>query len=342
MPIVVKSKGLLPDLKDVAGDDKPISCFSSPRSQEDLIKDLNERDFVRILPGEQVTFPDEGLTVAHTNGKHGKLEITEKKTLKHGERVRVSKDVEALMLEDDLGGKHMFLVKNGFEISGVHPEIYLGHPVPGAPGKKVNEGEGRYYEELTLYHGSATQGIEKLDYAQDATIGDGVYLTSQPIHALGYAFKSHKSALDRGDFKPPQIYEVNLEDVTFCDLRDSETVRGVMSDFGEYLRDNIETITADMKWNQKSAVRAGLKSLNPDRMAETNDLKKGLELLGRQFNDYMMGRGYDGIIAWEGGETHYVGTHDSFVLFNKGKIKKQTEYNHEEMMDRIVELSKVA
>lgn len=337
MPIVVKTPEPLPNLKEVVGDSQRKIGMPLHRTPQELRRSLDANDFVRILPGEQTSFADEGVTVAHTAGKHGKMEVTNKVPLEDGRRVNVAKGVGAIMLEDALGGKHLFLVKDGFEISSVHPDIFAGHGVAVSPSKKVNDGLGVHYDSLTLFHGSATEGIKEMNRAEQETLGSGVYMTSQPIHALGYAFRSSEGSRRNG-FKPPFVYEAELDDVTFCDLRSRDNMRKVMTGFGEYMASNWNDIISKpgLGYFQKKAIQRGWEQIRPEWMAETGILKNSLSLIGNQFRDYLQSEGYDGVLAYEHGEGKAVGTHDSYVVFDPKKLKNLTQHTHEQMVDRLI------
>src|SRR3989344_3233496 len=72
-------------------------------------------------------------------------------------------------------------------------------------------------ERMTLFHGSATAGIQNLEAADETTVGNGVYLTSDPKAAAGYAAIRSKGEI-------PSVYETEISNLTLLDLRENSGI----------------------------------------------------------------------------------------------------------------------
>lgn len=193
----------------------------------------------------------------------------------------------------------------------------------------IDDGFGVHIKSKTLYHGSATPGIKQLGIAGEDTIGKGVYLTSEPIKGLGYGRRSASETKEPENKNKPTIYETTIRDIKLADLRKQENVDRLLPGFKEFLKQQInklDTKTTSGYWQREAIIKNSLPAF---------DLKIGpgsLKLLTYNctgfFTDYVRNLGYDGLIAFEGGEGYEVdgewqniGDHDSYVIFDPDKVK---------------------
>ena len=105
MPIVVKHGEGLSQLFNV-GD------LAKVRKPEDLHRILTEKGFVELNVGERLTFDlgsDRQISVGHTGGKHEQLVTTEAWSLKAGEVVRITPEIEATVIGEPDGKKRLLI-----------------------------------------------------------------------------------------------------------------------------------------------------------------------------------------------------------------------------------------
>jgi hypothetical protein len=183
----------------------------------------------------------------------------------------------------------------------------------------TDDGLGLRYPTMTLYHGSAASGITEFLPAEDTTFGDGLYATSMPDQAFGYAVKRADPRSKVGNTilaaaSDPVVYELEVTDSAFLDLRNPENSATTFAGYGTYLEQwlttdqgNTDMIYADIVAKIVHIIRqsSGGSPLNPkDILHQTSGL----------FTDYVTSMAYDGVIALEGGEGGYTANHDSWVI----------------------------
>ncbi len=220
----------------------------------------------------------------------------------------------------------------------------ITHSKPEQQGEVSEDGRSIHFDEITLYHGSATKGITKFERAEDDTIGLGFYATSSPELAFGYSRervpdqRELKDGIIQEESKTPVVYEFLLQDVSFLDLRKPENLMPIMSDFADYLERWIEsepqndselplshTTTYIQLVQAKIAyIRGNGKPMEygPYRFytqLDTSNLKEVLMQTGDLFAGYVVSSGYDGVIAIEGGDGKYTKNgqkSESWVIMN--------------------------
>lgn len=57
---------------------------------------------------------------------------------------------------------------------------------------------------------------------------------------------------------------------------------------------------------------------------DMHNLKRATQTIGPELSGYLTGLGYDGLIAWEGGEGD-IGPHESWVVFDPHKVSALAE-----------------
>lgn len=189
---------------------------------------------------------------------------------------------------------------------------------------------GMFIEQMTLYHGSATAGITSLTEAEDTTIGSGVYLTSQKEAATGYAWvRSIPSHLNKNPI--PVVYEVNISDLNIANLSTPDALEGFTKLFYEGLGQWVEKIDEMDFKNEfhKNIMREKAQQVRNDIIhGKFKHLKDLTFSFGNVTRTLLGGHGFDGLMAYEGGESRSgfsIGDHDSFVIFDpvKTSIKKE-------------------
>lgn len=220
----------------------------------------------------------------------------------------------------------------------------ITHSKPEQQGKVSEDGRSIHFDEITLYHGSATRGIAQFDRAEDVTIGSGFYATNSPELAFGYSRERvpHQRELKDGIIqegsKTPVVYELQLQDVSFLDLRKPENVMPIMLDFADYMERWVDSepqnytgaISSHMTMYKQHVqakiayIRGGGKAMEygPYRFytqLQTRNLKEVLMQTGDLFAEYVVSSGYDGVIALESGDGIYTKNSpksESWVIMN--------------------------
>lgn len=203
-------------------------------------------------------------------------------------------------------------------------------------GEEPIEGDehGVFVKNKMLYHGSGTHSIESFTDADAASLGSGLYLTSEAKDAIGYA---HARKRDEGSI----IYETMIQNMKFLDLRNQESVFWVMDSFKSLLEKKLETLSAaNIKGDYPDAMKEMLhksikrtyekaikkiqdRTFRPDRLREiVLDCGVGLNTL---FSDHIQSLGYDGLIAPDG-EPPAVQNHDTYLVFDPKKVNKVQEH----------------
>lgn len=176
--------------------------------------------------------------------------------------------------------------------------------------KSIDEGRGIWIKKKTLYRGS---GIGKLELAHEYTVGEGVYLTSGVEQAEGYA----RRRSEYGGATSPTVYEVSVEDIRLLDLRDDQNVKSLMVGFRDTIKKELEQ--PGVRWNYQANLLKAVEVISSGKVGGGN-LADVTRNIGELFGGYCESLGYDGLITLEGGEGD-IGNHDSYVIFDPGKVK---------------------
>lgn len=197
--------------------------------------------------------------------------------------------------------------------------------------EEIDGGLGVFIKRKTIYHGSGISGIDKFTPAEEDTVGSGIYFTSQPKDAIGYArIRSKRERYpQRADGHPviedsvPVIYESSVENVKLCDLTRDENVKKVLDGFKEILQTKLHQ--PDLNIFYAEVLRRVISKINSGNVSSGN-----LKLVTQQtcllFSKYLESLGYDGLIALEGGEGG-IGNHDSYVVFDPEKARITQEHS---------------
>lgn len=198
----------------------------------------------------------------------------------------------------------------------------------------INDGLGVFLKKKTLYHGSSTSGIEEFKAAEETTVGEGLYCTSQAKDAINY---SHQRS--GGPEKEPILYEVLVENLKLLDLRNNENIKSVMRDYAPIIRGKIDRMKEEiLKIRQeRKDVQDDLKvmvlgdsrqdlitayGLINSEEINIHTIQEVTRVAGQLFTDYVRSIGYDGLITIEGGEGDFrKSNHDSYVLFDPEMAK---------------------
>lgn len=190
-------------------------------------------------------------------------------------------------------------------------------------------------ERMRLFHGSTVSGISQFKEAEETTIGNGLYLTSQEDAALGYAFvRANEREIDT----PPVVYDAEIANMNILTL----TTRTAIMDFMKYIRQEFFLYNRDIVPNMPE-LSDNAKRWNKRALDAKNDLLWEAIQAGRVLSpkiflfgagavarEILMREGYDGLMAIEGGEhgknpftnEHFsIGDHDSYVIFQPEKVK---------------------
>jgi len=186
--------------------------------------------------------------------------------------------------------------------------------------ESVDDGLGVFVKKKTLYHGSATEGVKEFDAAEEDTVGSGIYFTSEPGDAIGYARRRSRSR----DGKPI-IYEASVENMKLLDLRNDENVRKILPGFADVLTGKLKD-PAYQAWNAQEIIANALEAIGSGKIGASN-LREIAFSFGKDFSAYVRSLGYEGLIAVEGGEGDDIGNHDSYLIFDPKKAKIDQEHD---------------
>ncbi len=185
----------------------------------------------------------------------------------------------------------------------------------------IDNGLGILIHHKTLYHGSATAGIESLQQAEEYTMGHGVYLTSEADKAGGYGKVRARNQAQ------PFVYMTEISNLKLVDLRQANNVEQVARGILPRLRAKLEEYQdkGDVPWYYSHAVQRAIE------MIEEGNFGKGrveavaqYPIVAEVFEEYVRSLGYDGVIGvegGEGGEDMAIGDHDTYVIFNPEQVK---------------------
>lgn len=179
---------------------------------------------------------------------------------------------------------------------------------------KANNGLDLIINRKKLYHGSGSSGIMMLNPAEETTVGEGVYLTSEEKDAAGYAIR--RSSRVPGSL--PVVYQTEIKDLRLVNLTEDENVRRILIGYRPSVIHALEE--ADLPWNKEGALRKVLHAIDSG-IIRSGNLKEVTWYSGSSFTKYLQSLGYDGLVALEGGEGEDVGNHDSYVIFDPTKVK---------------------
>ena len=199
-------------------------------------------------------------------------------------------------------------------------------------GVPMNEGKGVLIAHKNLYHGSATPGIQSLQRADEYTIGAGVYLTSEAKDAIGYVSERMKAGRVKMGMEgtiqtAPVLYETEIDNLKFLDLRNENTAQEVMEGYRKYALETYRGIDPNnqeyadgIRHEQLLGILRRIGEIKAGTSPIAVSLKEFTSILGELFSEYVASLGYDGLIAIEGGEAHE-SNHDSYVVFDPSKVK---------------------
>lgn len=175
----------------------------------------------------------------------------------------------------------------------------------------TEDGRGVIVTKKYLYHGTTIPAIKSFMEAENATIGNGVYLTDARS-AAQYANVRAGSSLET----PRVVYETLLENKRIFDLRDQNNVQYILGKFSQAL---YEAHSNTQEW----ALRRKLGELLVEAasgMVHRGNLKKAFMGAGNLVRKVIESEGYDGLIAFEGGEGGQGFDHESWVVFDPQKL----------------------
>ena len=185
----------------------------------------------------------------------------------------------------------------------------------------IDDGLGLFIKRKTLYHGTGVSGISDFDKAEDTTVGEGAYFTSDPNAAIGYARRRSKKDKDQ----QPIIYETNIENIKLANLQKKENVQKILPGFRKILLDKWQEPAND--WRRQSLqiiYQRAVEAIDSGKIGSGN-LRDIVFSTGKIFTSYIESLGYDGLITWEGGEGD-IGDHDTYVIFDPEKAKINKEH----------------
>lgn len=185
--------------------------------------------------------------------------------------------------------------------------------------EEIDNGFGVLVTHKTLYHGSGTSGIERLDQAEEDTVGSGVYFTSEARDAIGYARRRAR----RKEGLSPVIYEASVENMKLLDLRKTENVQKVLDGFREVLVEKIQN--HDLKFIYQEVLRRAIAAIDSGKIRAGN-LREVTFSTGNSFSNYVKSLGYEGLITVEGGEGNDVSNHDTYLIFDPKNAKITHEH----------------
>lgn len=165
-------------------------------------------------------------------------------------------------------------------------------------------------DKAELYFGANTGGITELRKSIETTIGEGIYLTSQIEAAKGYAKQRA-----RGEIENERVYKVEIENLKFADLRELSDVEK----FALQLKNRLltELQREDLRYHQTMAINQTLETIGRNTFKGLKDITWNHQ---RIVTELLMSKGYDGLVALEGGEGD-IGKHDSWLVFDPSKTK---------------------
>ncbi len=184
----------------------------------------------------------------------------------------------------------------------------------------IEGGLGVFVKYKTLYHGTGISGIKTFKPAEETTVGEGVYLTSDTKGAVGYSRERSKTTKTEA-----RIYETVVENVKLLDLRNDNNVKKILPGFRSVLESRLAQITDKDPWYVQHGLLEVLKEINANKI-KAGWLKLMAQSEGKLFSEYVQSLGYDGLIAIEGGESEHTEDHDTYLIFDPEKVKIRREH----------------
>lgn len=185
----------------------------------------------------------------------------------------------------------------------------------------IDGGLGVYVKCKTLFHGTGVKDIKVFRPAEETTVGEGVYLTSELKGAIDYA--KERSEVTQTD---PLVYETSIEDMKLLDLRNGENIQKILPGFQKVLEDTLSKLTDEDPWYRQAGIVTILGYIREnDNRIKTGWLKLIAQSEGKLFSEYVQSLGYDGLITIEGGESKHTEDHDTYLIFNPEKVKIKGE-----------------
>lgn len=176
----------------------------------------------------------------------------------------------------------------------------------------IDNGLGLFIRHKNLYHGSGITGIQRMNPAEETTVGEGIYFTSAPSDALGYAERRSRKNKDG----VPTVYSAQIENLKFLDLRNRTNITKILGGFKTLL---LAEKNKDLPWYTERSIDDAIELISSEKWL---NLKQIGFAHGKLFSEYVKSLGYDGLITIEEGEGEDIGKHDTYLLFDADKIKE--------------------
>lgn len=176
--------------------------------------------------------------------------------------------------------------------------------------ESIDNGLGVFVRKKTLYHGSSVADINKFSTAEESTLGTGVYFTSQPDKASGYAERR-----SRKDEDTPVVHIRQIENLKLLDLRNEDNLLKVLPSFKLILIE--ERKRKDLKYYYEDLLDRKIEEISSGKIHYPKEIAHQMPDL---FAKYVQSLGYDGVLAIEGGEGE-IGEHDTYLIFDPENIK---------------------
>jgi len=215
---------------------------------------------------------------------------------------------------EDLQAGGMRSLPDGYEVFRIATDKNTGkivfNPVDATEhatfmggGNVIDDSKGKVF-----YRGGVKgQPVGRL--AEESTIGNGVYLTDDPLVAKGYAdIRAGKNGVSEVLETRLKVKEEEILDLSKSDILPITLKQG----WALVLRD---LMNSDKHYVQGAALKA-LESLGKDA-----PLKSMIGGFNAEFTKFLQGKGYKALVASEGGEGA-IGEHLSYLVFNPKDLKK--------------------
>lgn len=175
-------------------------------------------------------------------------------------------------------------------------------------------------DSATLWHGSATTGMRRIEKAEEDTVGSGVYLAEKDIATRYARHRAHQTRTDT-----PALYTVSVRDARLVDLTDQATVDQVLAGFESVLatEQDLAERAESPSWLRINNLQDLRDILHRDRI-RVGELKRITQRCGELFSDHLQAQGYAGLLTVEGGEAD-IGNHLTYLIFNPSDITVVSE-----------------
>lgn len=147
---------------------------------------------------------------------------------------------------------------------------------------------------------------------------------SQPISAKSslYFVPEEKIAIHyaKTKFSPihPVIASVKIQNLKLLDFRNKENLKVFLVGFRNHLSFRLEN--EKLNWLEEIAVKTALENTNPAQVSKGH-VTELIDSLGMNFKSYCKSLGYDGLIAYDGGEKVGINHHDTYLIFDPNQIR---------------------